>query len=121
MNMNAEFPMKPSLQLIDTPILVDTAIEALEDVKGKDIVALDTRALSSLFDAMVIATGDSPRQVKALADRVCERAKDLHGVEARVEGHPGAQWVLVDLGGIIVQAMTPAARDYYRLEELWTA
>ncbi|MDR0996254.1 MAG: ribosome silencing factor [Zoogloeaceae bacterium] len=101
--------------------MIKTVTTALEDVKGKDIVVLDTRALSSLFDAMIIATGDSARQVKALADRVCERAKERHDVEPRIEGHPGAQWVLVDLGNVIVQAMTPAARDYYRLEELWTA
>lgn len=95
------------------------AVEALEDIKGKDIVVLDTRELSDLFDCMIVASGDSNRQVRAMANNVREMLK-AKGVEIiGMEGETSGEWVLVDVGNLIVHIMQPAVRDYYNLEELW--
>jgi ribosome-associated protein len=94
-------------------------IEALEDVKGRDIVVLDTRRLSSLFDWMIIASADSSRQARAMAERVQERMKAQGAEVLGVEGEPGGDWILVDLGSVVVHVMHPATRAYYNLEELW--
>jgi ribosome-associated protein len=94
-------------------------IEALDDVKARDIVVLDTSRLSSLFECMIIATADSTRQAKAMAQRVQERVKARGGGVIGVEGEQDGDWVLVDLGSVIVHIMHPATRAYYNLEELW--
>ncbi|MBL8542123.1 MAG: ribosome silencing factor [Betaproteobacteria bacterium] len=94
-------------------------IEALEDVKGRDIVVLDTRRLSSLFDCMIIASADSSRQARAMSRRVQERVKARGAAILGVEGEQDGDWVLVDLGSVIVHIMHPATRAYYNLEELW--
>ena len=94
-------------------------VEALEDVKGRDIVVLDTSHLSSLFDCMIIASADSTRQTRAMANRVQERLKALGAAVLGVEGEREGDWVLVDLGNLIVHIMHPATRAYYNLEELW--
>jgi ribosome-associated protein len=94
-------------------------IEALEDVKGRDIVVLDTSRLSSLFDCMIIASADSTRQAKAMSQRVQERIKARGGEILGVEGEQDGDWILVDLGSVIVHIMHPATRAYYNLEELW--
>jgi ribosome-associated protein len=96
-------------------------VEALEDVKGRDIVVLDTSRLSSLFDCMIIVSGDSTRQTKAMANRVEERLKALGAHVLGVEGGRDGDWILVDLGNVIVHIMHPATRAYYNLEELWGA
>lgn len=99
--------------------IVKLAIEALEDVKGKDIVEMDTSALTSLFQHMIVATGDSNRQVKALANSVAVKLKEA-GIElVGTEGHESGEWVLVDAGDVVVHVMLPAVRDYYDLEALW--
>ncbi len=93
-------------------------VEALEDIKGRDIVVFNTERLSAYFERVVLATGDSTRQVKALADNVQEKLKRLgariHGMEG-----DGSEWVLVDLGDIVVHVMHPSARLTYNLEALW--
>jgi ribosome-associated protein len=94
-------------------------VEALEDVKGRDIVVYNVSRLSAMFERVVIATGDSTRQVKALADRVRQRMKELGAPALGVEGGRNAEWMLVDLGDIVVHLMHPAVRDYYNLEEIW--
>ena len=94
-------------------------VQALEDVKGRDIVVYNVSRLSSIFERVVIASGDSTRQVKALADRVRETLKTLGAPAQGIEGGQNAEWVLVDLGDIIVHVMLPAVRSYYNLEELW--
>lgn len=95
------------------------AVEALEDIKGKDITVLDTRELSDLFDCMIVASGESNRQVRAMANNVREMLKS-QGVEiVGIEGETSGEWVLVDVGNLIVHIMQPAVRDYYNLEELW--
>ena len=93
-------------------------VEALEDVKGRDIVVYNVTRLSPIFERVVIATGDSTRQVKALAEHVRERLRAL-GAHVRALEGAGSDWVLVDLGDIVVHVMHPQARQYYRLEEIW--
>jgi ribosome-associated protein len=94
-------------------------VEALEDIKGKDIVVYNTARMPSMFERVVIATGDSNRQVKALADNVQERLRSLGSRVYGVEGEKGGEWVLVDLGDVVVHIMHPTVRDFYNLEEIW--
>jgi ribosome-associated protein len=94
-------------------------VAALEDIKARDIAAFDVTHLTSLFDRVVIATADSARQTKALAVHLRERMKALGERVAGVEGESGGEWVLVDLGDVVVHIMQPAVRSHYNLEELW--
>ena len=94
-------------------------IEALEDVKGRDILVFNTARLPSMFERVVIASGDSNRQVKALADRVQERVRETGGRVYGVEGERSGEWVLVDLGDVVVHIMHPTVREFYNLEEIW--
>jgi ribosome-associated protein len=95
------------------------AVEALEDVKGRDIVVFNTSRLSTIFERVIIASGDSTRHVKALADSVEDKLKALGARVFGVEGGAEAEWVLVDLGDIVVHVMHPTVRSYYNLEEIW--
>jgi ribosome-associated protein len=94
-------------------------VEALEDVKGRDIIVYNTARMPSMFERVVIASGDSNRQVKALADRVQERIRELGSRVYGVEGENAGEWVLVDLGDVVVHIMHPAVREFYNLEEVW--
>ena len=94
-------------------------VAALEDIKARDIVVLKVGHLSPLFERIVIASADSTRQVKALADNVREKLKALGYPVLSVEGEDSGEWVLVDLGAIVVHVMQPTIRQYYNLEELW--
>ena len=100
--------------------LKDKIIAALEDVKGRQIVALDVRELTDMTDYMVIASGTSNRQVKALAENVIDemRKEDLRPIGS--EGEAGADWILVDYADVVVHIMLPEARDFYDLERLWS-
>jgi ribosome-associated protein len=100
--------------------LQKTAVTALEDIKARDITVLDVRKLTSICDTQVIASADSNRQVKALAQHVRDRLKEAGASIVGVEGEETGEWVLVDAGDIIVHIMQPAIRAYYNLEELWT-
>jgi ribosome-associated protein len=100
--------------------LQKTAVTALEDIKARDITVLDVRKLTSLCDTQIIASADSNRQVKALAQHVRDRLKEVGASIVGVEGEETGEWVLVDAGDIIVHIMQPAIRAYYNLEELWT-
>ena len=95
-------------------------VEALEDVKAKDIEVINTTKLTSLFDRIIVASGDSNRQVKALARSVADAVREAGGTVIGTEGEDGGEWVLVDLGDIVVHVMQPAVRTYYNIEELWT-
>jgi len=97
----------------------DAAVAALEEIKARDIVVLDVRKLTALFDYMIVASGDSGRQTKALARNVHDRIKEAGGDPVGLEGEQSGEWVLVDLGAVVVHVMQPAVRDYYSLEELW--
>lgn len=94
-------------------------IDALEDIKGRDIVVYNTAAMPSMFERVVIASGDSTRQVKALADNVQDRLSALGARVYGVEGERNGEWILVDLGDVVVHVMHPAARSFYNLEEVW--
>ena len=101
--------------------LVKAAVDALEDIKGRDIVVLDVRGMTAMFDKVIVVSGDSTRQTKALANHVQEKAKALGATVHGVEGTDSGEWVLVDLGDVVVHVMQPAIRQYYNLEELWGA
>src|SRR6188768_4074491 len=100
--------------------LQKVAVAALEEIKGQDIQVLDVRKLTSMCDSMIIASAQSTRQVKALADNVRDRMKEAGASIIGVEGEEASEWVLVDAGDIIVHVMQPAVRAHYKLEELWT-
>jgi ribosome-associated protein len=96
-----------------------TVVDALEDVKGHDIVVYDTARMPSMFERVVIASGESNRQVRALADRVQDKVREAGGRVYGVEGESSGDWVLVDLGDVVVHIMHPAVRSFYNLEEVW--
>ncbi|MFC3874439.1 ribosome silencing factor [Neisseria musculi] len=105
------------LQALQT--MVETAVNALEDIKAKDIAVLETQEKTSLFARMIIASGDSSRQVKALADNV---AVDLKAAGFEIlgsEGQDSGEWALVDAGDLVVHIMLPAVRDFYDIDTLW--
>jgi ribosome-associated protein len=95
-------------------------IEALEDIKAHDIVAIDVRKLTSIFDWVVVASADSARQTKALSRHVRDRLKESGAHIIGTEGEESGDWILVDAGDIVAHVMQPAVRDYYNLEELWS-
>ena len=101
------------------PQLEKLVVDALDDIKARDIEVINTSRLTSLFDRMVIACGDSNRQVKSLARNVQDKVRAAGGQVLSCEGEEVGEWVLVDLGDIIVHVMQPAVRSYYNLEELW--
>ena len=105
---------------MDIRKLQKTVVDALEDIKAKDIEVINTAKLTSLFDRIIVASGDSNRQTRALARNVQDKVKASGGHVVSVEGEETGEWVLVDLGDIVVHIMQPAIRAYYNLEELWT-
>jgi len=104
---------------MDVRKLQKIAVSALEEIKAKDIEVLNTTKLTALFDRVIIATGDSNRQVKALARNVHDKVKEAGGDVIGMEGEETGEWVLVDLNDIVVHIMQPGIRSYYNLEELW--
>ncbi|MGV3742784.1 MAG: ribosome silencing factor [Burkholderiaceae bacterium] len=104
---------------MDIKKLQALVIDGLEDVKAQNIRLFDTTHLTSLFDRLAIASGTSNRQTKALAASVRDKVKENGGTIVSIEGEDTGEWVLVDLGDMIVHIMQPAIRDYYRLEEIW--
>jgi ribosome-associated protein len=102
---------------IDT--LKTLALDALEELKARDIATLDVSRLTSVTDVMMVASGTSTRHVAALADNVVTRAKQQGVPPLGVEGENGADWVLVDLGDVVVHVMLPETRQLYDLERLW--
>lgn len=94
--------------------------EAVEELKGQDIVSMDVSRLTSVTDLMLVASGTSSRHVVALADNVVERAKQQGVQPLGVEGRAGAEWVLVDLGDLVVHLMQAETREMYDLERLWS-
>lgn len=100
--------------------LKELILNALDDLKGNQVVALDVRELTDITDYLVIASGNSNRHVKSLADNVIDVARQ-HGMRPLgVEGKTGAEWVLVDYGDVVLHVMLPATRDFYDLERLWS-
>ncbi|MBI4005541.1 MAG: ribosome silencing factor [Gammaproteobacteria bacterium] len=103
-----------------TKELARIVINALEDLKAVDIKTLDVKRLTSITDMMIIASGKSDRQVKALADKTIEAVNAKHIKPLGIEGHLQGDWVLIDLGDIIIHIMRPPIREYYQLEKLWS-
>lgn len=99
--------------------LAAVAVAALEDIKAKDILVLDTSDKTSLFSRMIIASGDSSRQVKALANNVAVAIKAAGHAVLSSEGQDSGEWALVDAGEVLVHVMLPAVRDFYDIEALW--
>jgi len=106
---------------MNLPKLQKIALAALEDIKGQDIQIINTTKLTSMFDRIVVASADSTRQVKALARNVHDKVKAAGGEVIGMEGEESGEWVLVDLGSIVVHVMQPAVRRHYNLEDLWQA
>jgi len=100
--------------------LVALIIDALNDVKGKDIVKLDVRNMTTVTDYMVVASGTSNRHVKALVDNVAESVKEAGRRPVGIEGEEGGEWVLLDLQDALVHVMLPKVREFYNLEKLWS-
>lgn len=108
-------------QAADVQACLKVVHEALEDVKAKDILAIDVSLISNVADAIVIASGTSTRHIKALADNVAEEACKAGFRPLGVEGERDAEWILIDLGFVVVHVMLPTARRFYDLESLWRA
>jgi ribosome-associated protein len=106
-------------KIMDTNKLLKIVQNALEDKKAKDIQILDVSKISTIADFMVVATGNTARQVIALAQHVIEKAKQRGHRYFGEEGADVGEWVLVDLGDIIVHVMQPETRDFYQLEKFW--
>jgi ribosome-associated protein len=104
---------------MDLRKLQRVVIDALEDVKAQDIKVYNTTELTSLFDRVVIASATSNRQSRSLASNVRDKVKELGGMVISVEGEETGEWVLVDLGDVVVHIMQPSIRSYYNLEEIW--
>lgn len=104
---------------LDPEALRDLLTNSLDDGKAEDIRVLDVRGLTSITDYMIVASGRSARQVKALKDRVLEAARDKNMRPLGVEGENVGDWVLIDFGDVIVHTMRPETRDHYQLEKLW--
>ena len=95
------------------------AVDALEDIKGRDIIIVDTTKVSQMFERIVLASGDSNRQVRSLARSVADKVREAGGEVLSVEGEEMGEWVLVDLGPVVVHIMQPAVRIHFDLEGLW--
>ncbi len=101
-------------------VLLQVALDAVDHLKAVDVVDIDVRGRSNVCDFMVVASGTSSRHVKSIADEVVKRAKQLDCQPLGVEGEREAEWVLVDLGDVVVHVMLPRVREFYALERLWT-
>lgn len=104
---------------MDLHTLQRVVIDALEDIKAQDIAVFDTTGITSVFDRVIIASASSNRQTRALAKNVHDKAREAGFSVFSTEGEDTGEWVLVDLGDIVVHLMQPAIRQYYHLEEIW--
>ncbi len=103
----------------DVQKLQRTIVDALEDVKAQDLVVFDTEHLSSLFERVIIASGSSNRQTKALAASVRDKVRNAGFGKPRIEGEDNGEWIIVDCGPVVAHIMQPNIRQYYHLEEIW--
>lgn len=105
---------------VTTATLRQSVVDALDELKAKDVREIDVRGKTSIADLLVIASGTSARHVKSIADEVVKFAKKAGVMPLGVEGEREGEWVLVDLGDVIVHVMLPRIREFYGLERLWT-
>ena len=108
-----------NLEKKDVQKLQRAIIDGLEDVKAQDIVVFDTEHITSLFERVIIASGTSNRQTKALAASVRDAVRDAGFSKPRIEGEDNGEWIIVDCGSAVAHIMQPTIRQYYHLEELW--
>ena len=111
---------KPVLAHDPVEVLRQRVVAALEALKAKDVREIDVRGKTSIADTLIIASGTSTRHVKSIADEVVKYAKQAGMMPLGIEGQREAEWVLVDLGDIVVHVMLPRIREFYGLERLWT-
>ncbi len=104
---------------MDPHHIKNEVVLALEDIKARDIEVLDVQHMTTLCDYMIIASADSTRQTRALAQNVDERLREMGATVLGIEGNLSGEWILVDLGSVVVHVMQPAVREYYNLSELW--
>lgn len=100
--------------------LADLIVDALDDVKGQNIVKLNVKNLTTVTDYMIVASGTSSRHVQALVDNVADKAKQAGHRPIGTEGEEGGEWVLLDLEDALVHVMLPKVREFYNLEKLWS-
>ncbi|MFQ5642110.1 MAG: ribosome silencing factor [Thiogranum sp.] len=105
---------------MQTEALKQVALKALDDLKGTDVVAFDVRDMTPVTDFMIVASGTSDRHVKSLADAVVQASKQAGVAPLGIEGEREGEWVLVDLGDVVVHVMQPRIREFYALEKLWS-
>jgi ribosome-associated protein len=105
---------------LSSTALRDQVVHALDDMKGLNIIALDVTALTNITDYMIIVSGSSNRHVKALVDQVIDAAREYGNPARGVEGRESNEWVLIDLGDVVVHVMQKQAREFYELERLWS-
>ncbi|ALS97932.1 ribosome silencing factor [Lacimicrobium alkaliphilum] len=104
---------------METQQLKDFVLDKLEDAKSRDIVTLDVTGKSSITDMMLVCSGNSKRHVNSIAEKLVEATKHANHAPLSIEGQDTGEWVLVDLGDIIVHVMQDETRDFYQLEKLW--
>ena len=114
--MTSETTAKKDIQRLQRAI-----VDGLEDVKGQDIVVFNTEHLSPLFERVIVASGTSNRQTKALAASVRDAVREAGFEKPRIEGEDNGEWIIVDCGAAVAHVMQPVIRQYYRLEEIWGA
>nr|WP_294840645.1 ribosome silencing factor [uncultured Methylotenera sp.] len=110
---------KVASNTLDLEAMKNAVVDAIEDIKGFDISVMDVRKLTSMTNYMIVASANSSRQAKAIADNVREKIKEKGFAIRGTEGEKEGEWVLVDLDDIVVHIMVPATRAYYNLEQLW--
>ncbi len=103
----------------DVQKLQRAVVDSLEDVKAQDLVVFDTEHISSLCERVIIASGTSNRQTKALAASVRDKVREAGFAKPRIEGEDNGEWIIVDCGAVVVHIMQPTIRQYYNLEEIW--
>ena len=115
----AKAPSKSVVRPATKPTLRDIVLDALADMKAVDVKALDVRGITDVTDTMVVASGNSDRHVKSIADRVLQRCKEAGFRPYGMEGERDGEWVLVDLNDLVLHVMLPRTRQFYALEKLW--
>ena len=99
--------------------LQDLVLETLDNFKAQEVCVLDVKSLTTITDTMIIATGNSNRHVRALAENIVKKAKEEGHMPLGVEGKSDAEWILIDLGDVVVHVMLARVREFYNLEKLW--